>query len=145
MNSRIRPFVFIGLIFLLQSAYGAEKAHNHSGHLDFESHCGSCHGKDGKGHGPMAAELKRQPADLTLLSKKNGGAFPYLEIRRHIDGQADQSFIRSHGNHEMPVWGRVFRGERGIVDGRQSSPMGHAYAKLKILNVVDYLASIQIE
>ena len=37
----------------------------------FTSYCAPCHGVDAKGHGPVAAALKKQPDDLTGLMKKN--------------------------------------------------------------------------
>ena len=33
----------------------------------FESYCATCHGRDGKGAGPVAGALKTPPADLTAL------------------------------------------------------------------------------
>lgn len=50
------------------------------------SNCASCHGADGSGNGPMAAELKHEPTDLTTLSKNNDGHFPCRSIGRVIDG-----------------------------------------------------------
>ena len=43
-----------------------------SGPLQFREYCASCHGMDAKGDGPVAASLKKKPADLTMLSKNNG-------------------------------------------------------------------------
>ena len=39
-----------------------------SGKEMFDAYCASCHGVDGKGNGPAAPALKKQPADLTLLA-----------------------------------------------------------------------------
>jgi mono/diheme cytochrome c family protein len=57
-----------------------------SGKLDFRRYCAQCHGMDGTGDGPVAAALKKKPANLTLLSKNNGGVFPEKEVRDFIDG-----------------------------------------------------------
>src|SRR5260370_28197773 len=57
-----------------------------TGKQDFTKHCVGCHGTDGKGHGPdlyILAGVK--PADLTVLSKKNGGAFPFPHLEDTID------------------------------------------------------------
>ena len=35
----------------------------------YASYCASCHGLDGRGHGPVATELKVPPTDLTLFKK----------------------------------------------------------------------------
>src|ERR1700739_3276365 len=40
-----------------------------SGEQQFKRYCASCHGKDGTGNGPVASELKRKPANLTVLSR----------------------------------------------------------------------------
>jgi mono/diheme cytochrome c family protein len=43
----------------------------------FRYYCAACHGADGRGHGPASVALKHAVPDLTLLSQKNGGKFPY--------------------------------------------------------------------
>jgi hypothetical protein len=55
---------------------------------------------------PAATALKVPPADLTVLSQKNGGKFPWSHVASVLGGEADLS---AHGNKEMPVWGPVFR------------------------------------
>src|SRR5579864_6547315 len=42
----------------------------------FRAYCAVCHGEDGKGHGPLAPQLKAMPSDLTILAKANNGQFP---------------------------------------------------------------------
>jgi sensor domain CHASE-containing protein len=78
---------------------------------------------------------------LTQLSKSRGGHFPYLEIRSIIDGRSVKNSNRSHFKGDMPIWGDVF------VNSKNSSPTaainGEAVAKMRILNIVDYLAGIQ--
>jgi mono/diheme cytochrome c family protein len=75
------------------------------GKTNFVNYCAPCHGVDGKGNGPVAAALKQQPVDLTVLSKNNGGKFPALHVESVLQGG---STIPSHGTREMPVWGPVF-------------------------------------
>jgi mono/diheme cytochrome c family protein len=72
------------------------------GRTEYILRCGSCHGIDGKGSGPVAETLRRRPPDLTLLAKNNGGVFPGDVLFRIIDGRKT---LRAHGNYEMPVWG----------------------------------------
>src|SRR5262245_32401687 len=50
----------------------------------FAFYCAPCHGKDGKGRGPVATALKTLPADLTKLSSANGGVFPRDRVRAYI-------------------------------------------------------------
>ncbi len=72
------------------------------GKVEYQSSCAACHGMDGKGDGPVSAELKSRPSDLTLLAKKNNGVFPIDALNEVIDGTRQ---TRAHGNREMPVWG----------------------------------------
>jgi mono/diheme cytochrome c family protein len=97
----------------------------------FKTHCATCHGAEGRGNGPLASALRQTPTDLTELSKRNGGTFPGVRVRRLIDGRD----VESHGDREMPVWGDAFRSTR---DGRSAE-----MAAARIAALVDYLASIQ--
>jgi len=101
-----------------------------AGQETFRSYCASCHGVDGKGHGPAAPALKRQPPDLTLLSKKNGGKFPSATVSSVIRGD---DFIIDHGSQSMPIWGDAFR----AVNHDETM------VKLKIQNLAIYIESIQ--
>ena len=67
--------------------------------------CAVCHGLEGKGDGPLGDVLMKRPADLTHISDRNGGTFPYAQIFAVIDGRYA---VPSHGEREMPVWGRQF-------------------------------------
>ena len=97
----------------------------------FYEYCASCHGPMGRGDGPVAGDLKKRPADLTLLAKNNNGQFPYTRVRAVIDGRGQALGI--HGPAEMPVWGQRFSQE-GNNDPQ---------VRGKILSIVDYLVSIQ--
>src|ERR1039458_2371713 len=68
----------------------------------YVNYCAPCHGVDGRGQGPVAAALKKQPADLALMSKNNGGKFPSTHIMSVLEFGAVNP---SHGSAEMPVWG----------------------------------------
>jgi mono/diheme cytochrome c family protein len=90
-----------------------------SGKEMYTSYCAVCHGTDGKGGGPAASALKTPPADLTLLSKNNGGKFPALKVTAAVKGSND---LPAHGSKEMPVWGQLFwdmsHGHEGEVQQR---------------------------
>ena len=79
---------------------------SYSGSEMYRTWCASCHGAQGKGDGPAAAALKKPPADLTQLAKKNGGKFPTEKVRNYIEGT---KAVAAHGSREMPVWGSYFR------------------------------------
>ena len=102
-----------------------------SGAEMFKAYCAVCHGKDAKGGGPAAAELKTTPPDLTTLAKRHDGKFP---------GDYVSNVLRSgtkapaHGSSDMPVWGPLF----ASINGRDS-----ALVDMRIANLVRYVESVQ--
>jgi mono/diheme cytochrome c family protein len=72
----------------------------------YTAHCAVCHGKDGKGGGPLAKSLKVAPPDLRRIAMRNGGKFPMARIQRIISGE--EPLPAGHGTREMPVWGPIF-------------------------------------
>jgi mono/diheme cytochrome c family protein len=97
-------------------------------------YCGSCHGKDGKGRGPVSSDLKVKVPDLTTLSKNNKGVYPLPRVMSAIDGTRK---VRGHGDPAMPVWGEVFKEE--LKEDK--------YAELTTLRktqaIADYIARLQ--
>ncbi|MBZ5570849.1 MAG: c-type cytochrome [Acidobacteriia bacterium] len=102
-----------------------------SGKEMFMSYCAVCHGKDGKGNGPAAAALKIPPADLTTLTKRNGGKFPAAHVSSTILGEAD---VPAHGSREMPIWGPLLR----ILDTH-----GDLIVRQRAVNLTEYVQSLQ--
>jgi mono/diheme cytochrome c family protein len=110
------------LSLLSPSLYGVD---------NFHSYCSPCHGRDGKGDGPVAAALRRRPSDLTTMAKRHHGVFPRAEVREFItNGSPD---VLEHGTVDMPIWGPTFR----ALDSSDRS------VAIRIANVVEYLATIQ--
>ncbi len=105
------------------------------GRNEFLQYCAVCHGVNGKGKGPMVEQLKIQPADLTQLSKKNGGEFPLWSTYRFIDGREE---VKEKGPRVMPIWGVEFHKEAGSSD-----PEAEFQVRERILRLVYYLQSIQ--
>ena len=102
-----------------------------SGKEMFKSYCAVCHGEDGKGNGPAASALKTPPADLTLLSKNNGGKFPALKVSSAIRGDTN---VPAHGTKDMPVWGSVF----------WSMSQGHeSEVQQRVANLTNYIEGLQ--
>jgi len=58
------------------------------GKYEYDGHCAICHGTSGKGDGPFEGLLKSGTVvpDLTELSKKNNGVFPFAHVYATIDG-----------------------------------------------------------
>ena len=110
------------------------------GKLQFLEYCAQCHAKDGTGDGPVAPELKKKPANLTLLSKHNGGVFPEAEVHDFIVGTRT---IGSHGTREMPIWGYAFMFRQGGLAGPFVPVLTPQEANDKINLLVGYVRSIQ--
>lgn len=99
----------------------------------YRVHCMACHGEEGRGDGPMADLLKVRPSDLSRLTARNDGKFPFERVYRTIDGREE---VRGHGTRDMPLWGFAFQdfgweaNQEDIVRGR-------------VLTVIHYLRSLQ--
>ena len=75
--------MLLGLALVAASSFAmAGDKVNEAAKADYVAYCASCHGVDGTGNGPLADTLKVRPADLTVISKKNGGHFPYTMLRK---------------------------------------------------------------
>jgi len=94
-------------------------------------YCASCHGKTGKGDGPVAANLKTVPTDLASLTRRNRGTFPRDRVAAAIAGGG--TAIAAHGPTDMPVWGFVFR----ALDPSEIR------VRLRLENLVGFVESLQ--
>ena len=102
------------------------------GKVEFEYHCTVCHGADGKGGGEMGKVLIKPPANLTQLSKTNGGRFPFWNVYAVIGGEAS---VIGHQPFEMPGFWRRFRAEE------QSESL--LSAEMRVLVLTHYVESLQ--
>ncbi len=107
-----------------------------AGHREFRHACAVCHGLGGKGESVMTTLnlLTVRPTDLTQLSKKHNGQFPFWQVYRIIDGREE---VKGHGTRDMPIWGEVFRQPEGDKRVDETRAIG------RILALVHYLQSIQ--
>ena len=132
MRGITRPIVLIvaGLTGAAATLGAAVTVEN--GAQTFRSYCVSCHGAGGKGDGPLAANLRVAPTDLTRLAKRNHGKFDAEKVRRAIDGRGPKEI---HGGSDMPVWGDAFK------------RAGEGYAEQKVKEridaLVEYIESLQ--
>jgi mono/diheme cytochrome c family protein len=97
----------------------------------FDFYCAPCHGRDGKGHGPIARALTSAPADLTAIAAANSGIFPREDVRAMIVGE--RALVPAHGEQNMPVWGPIFRG----LDPNDTRN------RTRVSNIVAYITSLQ--
>jgi mono/diheme cytochrome c family protein len=97
----------------------------------FHAYCATCHGSEALGNGPAASALKTPPADLTRISMRNGGTFPFTQVEKTISGE--ERDVTSHGSREMPMWGPIF----GQIAWDQD------LGTLRIYKLTKYLESLQ--
>jgi mono/diheme cytochrome c family protein len=103
-----------------------------AGAVVFKVHCAKCHGESGKGDGKAAPGLEFVPADLTRISQRNRGKFPFERVVQIVDGRKP---MKGHGRTDMPAWGDMLLSEREGYDKDK--------VKEQIRRVVRYVESIQ--
>jgi mono/diheme cytochrome c family protein len=99
----------------------------------FAFYCASCHGRDGKGSGPVASALKVQPPDLTRLAQRHGGTFPRQQVAAFVTN-GGSILTSAHGSSDMPVWGPIFHG----LDPSDT------LVRVRIANLVAHIESMQV-
>jgi mono/diheme cytochrome c family protein len=96
--------------------------------------CAACHGATAQGDGPVAASFRVEVPDLTMLTRRAGGAYPRERVQRIIDGR---HILGAHGSRTMPVWGEeLSRLDLGNPDAEQGT-------RAVIDRLTDYVASLQ--
>jgi len=126
----------IGALLLAPAAAAAQDApmkQTVPGSEVFRTYCATCHGTSARGDGPLAPSMKKKPANLTEIARRNGGEFPSDLVFRTIDGRQP---VRGHGGPDMPVWGDAFEKSREAGDQARVTSV--------IQSLVDYLESIQL-
>jgi mono/diheme cytochrome c family protein len=109
MNSKLVGFIVatitVGAIATIAQAQGGSAAQG-LGKNEYQTHCAVCHGLSGKGDGIFADQLKSGTVvpNLTELSKKNNGVFPFKRVYETIDSGK----VSAHGTREMPIWGERY-------------------------------------
>ncbi len=134
----MKILVVVAAVTLLGLPRGEATAQEMSyGQAEYLNSCVACHGPDGKGDGPLADELMKRPADLTRLSEKNEGRFPYSRVFAVIDGRY---VVPAHGERDMPVWGRQFLEDDIKVYGPSG---GEIVTTERIHELAGYVESLQ--
>ena len=125
----------MGFLALTLSAAAAQQMSN--GEQEYLNSCAVCHGVDGRGDGPMADVLRKRPTNLTTLTRRNGGEFPYWRVYATIDGRG---LVAEHGERDMPVWGNQFLPD----DVKKYGPYGgEAVTTERIQNLAGYVMTLQ--
>jgi mono/diheme cytochrome c family protein len=124
--------VAVASIFgLATAALASESAQGQQLYIQY---CSSCHGKDGKGDGPVTRQLKIKVPDLTVLKKNNKGIYPTHRVMSSMDGTR---VVAGHGDPKMPVWGEVFRKES------EEAKYTGLTTLLKERAIAEYIATLQ--
>jgi mono/diheme cytochrome c family protein len=137
---RISALIAILAIIGVVDAY-AQTSSSEFGEKEYLRSCASCHGRTGKGDGPVVESLKRRPTDLTKLSEGNKGVFPFARTYEVIDGRFN---VMVHGPREMPIWGDVYTREMTSRAPRDTpKEFVDALARARILALVEYIFTLQ--
>lgn len=112
-----------------------------SGRNEFRLSCVACHGEGGNGDGEMAQFLTIKPADLTALSKKNNGQYPFLQVFQTIDGRA---VVKAHGAGPMPIWGDRYSVASGAAGAEPyKTYSAEPFVRARVLELTYYIQSLQ--
>ena len=133
---------YLGVIVLLLLAFQYSSVLAEAeliGSEEYRVSCLNCHGVGGKGNGPMAGFLTKKPTDLTVLSKNNGGEYPFFKVYQTIDGRI---LVPVHGDRDMPIWGIRYLEED---EERYGSFGGEDVVRARILQLVYYIQMLQRE
>ncbi|NJM30059.1 MAG: cytochrome C [Rhizobiales bacterium] len=104
----------------------------------YRLYCSGCHGAAGEGGGDLAFASGKTPADLTMLTSRNGGMFPRERVLQVIDGRAD---VEEHGARDMPVWGEWFKYEAG--EGLGGLEGNEGVVRQRVQAMADFIATLQ--
>jgi mono/diheme cytochrome c family protein len=120
------------------AAYAQQKQLDFGKH-EYDANCASCHGLKGKGDGPYKPFLTKSPSDLSTLSKRNAGIYPFSSVYAIIDGRQD---VAGHGPRDMPVWGLDYnlKAAESYMDVPYSS---EAFVRSRILALTEYISRLQ--
>jgi mono/diheme cytochrome c family protein len=99
----------------------------------YARHCAACHGAQGRGDGPAIGTGPRA-ADLTGLSRANGGVFPLVAVMSRIDGYAQD------GSGAMPVFGLILQGNEVLLE---TAPGEAVPTPERLVRLAEHLASLQ--
>jgi mono/diheme cytochrome c family protein len=145
MGYIMRPIRISALVAMLAAIdvahVYAESSSSEFGEKEYLRSCASCHGRTGKGDGPIAESLKRRPTDLTRLSEGNKGVFPFARIYEVVDGRFN---VMVHGPRDMPIWGELYTREMTSRAPRDTpKEFIDALARARILTLVEYIFALQ--
>lgn len=139
----MRNAVNIAVVGLLMSAGMVMAQDIGIGAREYVNSCAQCHGPGGEGDGYLAGFLNTKASDLTVLQRENGGVFPVSAVYGIIEGSAGAGV---HGGGDMPAWGDRYTHDAYDQLGMEfSRDDKEAFVRARILALVEYLSSFQVE
>lgn len=109
------------------------------GKSTFDARCALCHGADGKGGGEISELFQVPPADLTTLTERSGGDFPFARVYGIIVDGMDEA---GHGDAQMPIWGDYFIAD-ALEDRGVKMSDAIEITQGRVLSLTYYLESVQ--
>lgn len=136
---KITAALFGAALMAIAGAASAQDKKFDFGKREYDSNCASCHGLKGKGDGPYKPFLTKSPTDLSTLSKRNAGVYPFHSVYAIIDGRQD---VAAHGPRDMPVWGALYsvKSAEAYMDVPYSS---EAFVRTRVLALTEYISRLQ--
>jgi hypothetical protein len=142
MKSTTVTSAFLGaiLVFFAGAGYTADKADTRKidiGKAEYEQKCIICHGILGKGDGAYSKMLNKPATDLTTLSKKNGGVFPFARVFETIEG-THELMRTEHGR--CPFGAKEYRSSKYYDEYLHEENVDRSYfARSRILALTEYI------
>jgi mono/diheme cytochrome c family protein len=137
---RVWVQAFILTVAIIGSANAAYAQTTELGENEYHRSCAACHGRTGKGDGPVSKVLKIPPSDLTRLSESNKGVFPVSRVYDAIDGKSE---VLAHGERDMPVWGETYKRELMYPGSTLSAEAIASIVRGRILALIEYISTLQ--
>ena len=101
----------------------------------YATHCAVCHGAQGRGDGPYRPLLRQSPPDLTQISQRANGVFPFWRVYDTVSGS---ELLPAHGTREMPIWGEAF-----AIESANTALDAATYTRGRLFALMGWLMSIQ--
>lgn len=100
----------------------------------YEAYCTSCHGVDGAGDGPLAADLPVAPPDLRHLSAANGGQFPSDRVYEQVYGYPGR-----FNTSVMPEFGPLLEGPSVMVTAEDGATVRTPRALVELVAWLEHV------
>lgn len=129
----LRPLAWFAVLAAAAGAQAEESKLEQGGQM-YRRFCGACHGLTGQGDGIVSGLMQPPPTNLTLLAKRNGGVFPFMQTMNQTNGT---TAVRAHGDPNMPVWGEILK------EPLRSDGETRANVQGRTMLIVKYIESLQ--